>query len=188
MKLTIGIVVALALVAAGFLFMYSGTLFEVSKPRVGGPTGTNLYANGTYGISFPYPAAYLISEGERGTPQRPHYALTLVHEDNVSLPIGGEGPTAITIDIYPNSQGKTLEGWITTNSESNFGLGPRTYTKTTIGDEPALSYRWSGLYEGETTALLHDGSVILVSVTYLAPEDAIVGDYRALIQGLTLSK
>lgn len=189
MKLSVGIAVTIAVIAGFVLFFYSSVFFT---PQVETPTtssGLNLYANGTYAMSFPYSGDYLVSEGERGTPQAPHYAIILTHRDDADLPLGGEGPTTISIDIYPNAPNpKSLEAWLVSSPESNFALGPQEFSESVVSGEPALSYRWSGLYEGETTAFLHDGNVVLVSVTYLSPDDTIVSDYRTLLSGFTLSR
>lgn len=189
MKLVTGIVVTIAVLVAGFLFFYSSVLFSTSAPQSQTSTGINLYANGAYGISFPYSESYLVSEGERGTPERPHYSIVLTHEDNADLPIGGEGPPTISIDIYDNSVNpKSLENWIATTPESNVSLGNGKLVNYSVDGEDARAYRWSGLYEGETVAFLHGTHVITISVTTLSPEDAIVTDYRALLEGFTVSK
>ena len=190
MKLTIGIAVALAVIAGLFLFFYSDALFQQNGPLapVAGPTGTNLYANGAYGISFPYPSEYVVQEGERS--DRPHdrYAIVLIHEDDVEVPIAGEGPTSITIDIYENTTNETLSNWVTTASESNYMLGDQRLTEMSVDGKAALQFRWSGLYEGETTAFLNGDTIVVVSVTYLTPEDAIIADYRTLLSEIQLAQ
>jgi|CXWL01.1.fsa_nt_gi hypothetical protein len=189
MKLVTGIVITIAVLVAGFLFFYSSVLFSSNTSPSSDSAGINLYANGTYGISFPYSENYLISEGERGTSARPHYAIVLTHKDNADLPLAGGGPPTISIDIYDNSASqKTLESWIATTPESNVTLGSGKLTNVSIDGEDARAYRWSGFYEGETTVLLHGTQVIAIVVTTLTPEDAIVADYQALLEGLTLSK
>lgn len=189
MKITTGIVVVIALIVTVFLFMFSGTLFNQQEmPRTASDgSNMNLYANGTYGISFAYPETYVVSEGERGTPERPHYAIVLTHQDDVDVPIGGEGPPTITVDVYQGVGGKTLSTWLHTTPESNLSLGNGSLEDMSVGDIPALFYEWSGLYEGKSVALLHDDSVIVVSVTYLTREDAIIQDFEKVLEGLNLS-
>ncbi len=186
MKLVTGIAVAVALITAGFLFFYSSVLFSPSQ-QAQQSSGINLYANGTYGISFAYPASYLVAEGERGTVSRPHYAIVLTHEDDIEPPFGGEGPTTITIDIFP-SAGKTLDQWIATTPESNVTLGSGELTDTTVNGVAAKTYRWSGLYEGESTVFMHQENIVMLSVTYLTPEDTIVADYTELRAQMQLSR
>jgi hypothetical protein len=187
MKVAVGIAVALALVAGIFLFFYSSILFQTEEPIPQVLQDVNFYANGTYGVSFPYPDAYLVVEGERGTQARPHYAIVLTHEDDISIPVGGEGPPTITIDIYPNQTNTTLEEWVTTTPESNFALGNQKLLPTTVGEHDARTYRWSGLYEGVTTALLVENVIVAISVTYLTPDDTIITDYQNILQGFTFA-
>lgn len=176
-----------ALIAGAFLFVYGGSVFK-DAPAQTTTQHINLYANGTYGISFPYSDAYLVSEGERGTPQHPHYAIVLTHKDDVTLPVGGEGPTTITIDIYDVDSLTTLEQWLATTPESNLGLGSGKTIPLVVGEQDALTYRWSGLYEGITTVLLHNERIVTLTVTYLSPEDQIIKDYQVLVDGFTLTK
>ncbi len=179
----LGIVIILALLVTG-AFFYGGNLF---MPPQEGATGQNLYANGTYGLSFQYPANYLLTEREVGNAERGHYTITLVQEADATPPENGEGPTAITIDMYQNGiDNLTLLAWLTATNDSNFKLGDGTYASTTVDGTEAVSYHWSGLYEGETTAFLHNGNIVAVSVTYLTREDQIRADYYALLAFLNL--
>lgn len=172
----LGIVIILALLITG-AFFYGGNLLMPPQQQA---SDQNIYANGVYGITFQYPSRYLLVEQEVATG---HYAITLIEETNATLPENGEGPTAITIDIYEGND--SLTEWLATN-ESNFGLGDGTHASTSVSGAEALSYRWSGLYEGETTAFLHNGNVIAISVTYMSREDTIRADYYALLATLNL--
>jgi len=179
----LGIVVILALLITG-AFFYGGNLMNPPAPQI---AENNLYANGVYGISFQYPAGYVLTEREVGNAERGHYNITIVREEDATPPENGEGPTAITIDIYQNNiDNQTLIDWLTNTNASNFKLGDGAYASTTVNGTEAVSYRWSGLYEGETTAFLHDGNIIAVSVTYFTREDQIRADYYALLASLNL--
>lgn len=125
------------------------------------------YTSEAYGISFSYPEGYLISEGAVGND---HYAIRLVREEDAIPPENGEGPTGVTIDIYANNT-LPLSEWVATSNLSNFTLGDKSSTPTTVSGVPAVSYRWSGLYEGETTAFLYNGNVVAVSVMRIKPEE-----------------
>jgi len=78
-----------------------------------------------------------------------------------------------------------LEQWLTT-SESNRNLGSSALVERTVDGADAVSYHWSGLYEGDTTAFLHNGSIVVVSVTYIAPEDEIRAVYVKILSSLDL--
>lgn len=179
-----GIVLILVLLIAGAYF-YGKQMFTQEPVAIPGATGENLYANGTYGFSFVYPDYYVLTEQEVGNAERMHYAVTLVDTDDTVLPEGGEGPTAITIDVYQNNLDKqTLDDWLETN-QSNFKLGAGTRAVTSVGGKEAITYSWSGLYEGETTAFIHGDNIIAISVTYFSRTDQIRADYLALLASFT---
>lgn len=145
------------------------------------------YVNDTYGIAFHYPSGYVLEEGEKGDRAERHYAIVLTRQEDASPRENGEGPPTISIDIYqdhPDHQ--TLSEWLKDNNTSNFKLSDGTYVFTEINGTEAASYRWSGLYEGETTALLHKGNVVAFTVTYLTPEDAHLNVYRELQSSVEL--
>lgn len=169
---------------------FAASFLRTNNPAVvGTPIEKVTYHNSVYGISFSYPKGYVLSEGERGNAERAHYAIVLIAETDAAPPVNGEGPTAITIDIYQNNLDKqSLLGWLKGTAVSNFKLGDGTYVTTTVQGKEAVAYRWSGLYEGETTAFLHKENVIAASVTWLTPEDKIVANYRELISSVRLSE
>ena len=151
------------------------------------PIDTYEYVSETYGIAFDYPEGYVLEQGERGTGERRHYAITLIKETDLPPAANGEGPTAITIDIYQNDiENLSLNEWLTGTNQSNFKLGDGTYASTTVDGASAVAYRWSGLYEGETTALIHKDNVVALSVTFLTPEDAIIDVYRDILDSIGL--
>ncbi len=173
----LGIVIALALSAAAYLFLSA----PAPLPETPSAVGTSLYANGTYGVSFAYPAGYLLSEGETGEGS---YAVTLIREEDAVPVIGaGEGPTAVTLEFVPASEDFTLSDWLA-SPRSNFHLSDGTYASTTAAGKEAVHYGWSGLYEGETTAFLHEDWVVAVSVTYFSPADPIRSAYEQILETL----
>lgn len=159
--------------------------------RLSGPTSgngvlrINTYTNDAYGITFDYPDGYVLQETERGNAERGHYWVTLIRTEDATPPENGEGPTAISIDIYQNNLDKqTLFDWLTGTNDSNYKLSDGASASTTVAGEDAVSYRWSGLYEGETTAFLRNDNIVAISVTYLTPQDVNITVYRDLIKSI----
>ncbi|OHA27461.1 MAG: hypothetical protein A3C06_03390 [Candidatus Taylorbacteria bacterium RIFCSPHIGHO2_02_FULL_46_13] len=144
----------------------------------------------TYGISFSYPDSYVLSEMDApGSGERAHHVIVLIRREDSPLPVDGEGPPAITIDVYQNNlDNQTTEGWIRNTSQSNFKLSEGRLASTTIGGLPALSYRWSGLYEGTTIALAQTNWVYVFSVTYLEMGAPIVQDFVAIRDSVKISE
>ncbi len=155
-----------------------------------GETGTlQTYTNNAYGLSFTYPATYTLDERDAsGSELRTHHAITLIPTDSLPLPENGEGPPTITVDIYQNNlDSQTTEGWIRNTNASNFKLGDGTLASTTVSGLPALSYRWSGLYEGTTIALAQPVWVYVFSVTYLEMGADIIQDFVAIRESVRIS-
>lgn len=146
-----------------------------------------------YGLSFEYPAHYLLSEAELGNGERAQYHIDLIEDTpenralKAGLSPGRDGPTAISFDIFQNDLDKTgLVAWVKGNSNSNFKLSDGTYENTEIGGVPAVFYRHSGLYEANAFVFGHDGNIIKATVTYLSPDDPIIGDFSGVLSTLEL--
>lgn len=181
MKSTVlGIVIVLSLLAAGAIFYASPLQRNDAQPVV------QSYANDALGITFTYPLGYVLNEKAIGTPLQAHYAITLVRQEDTAVSVNGEGPTTITLDFYQNNaNNETLNNWLATD-QSNFKLGDGTLASTSVDGTEAVRYMWSGLYQGESTAFLHNGNAVVVSVTYNAPSDTIRSDYEAVLSSLKL--
>lgn len=146
-------------------------------------TSMRTYANEQYGLSFSYPDTYELTERDaQGSAERAHHTITLINHADLPLPVDGEGPPAITIDIYQNDLDHlTTSTWIRNDARSNFKLSPEgRLATTTVDGSEALSYRWSGLYEGTTVAIARTAWVYAFTVTYLQMGDPIVQDFVAL--------
>ncbi len=135
------------------------------------------------GVTMDYPGDYaseVSADGKHLVLMNPAEASRI---EDPTLP-GSDGPTTITVDTF-SREGKTLLDWVKSTKESNFDLSKGEYTKNKAGSIPAIVYEWSGLYEGTTYAVEgNDGSVILMSVTYLTRGDEIVKDFDLILSTL----
>lgn len=138
----------------------------------------NDYYSKTFGIEFQYPSGYVLQESDTPSGERVAHHVTLLREEDLPLLQASEGPPVISIDLYQNDLDRyTAEQWIRSSSFSNFKLGEERLATTTISGELALSYRWSGLYEGTTIAVAKGNWVYAFTVTYMQPGDGIVQDF-----------
>ncbi len=175
--IALGIAVTLAVLAAAYLFIATPALAPLGED-VG-----QVYANDTYGISFSYPEGYVLSEGQVGEGL---YVIQLIREeDAVPVVAGGEGPTALTIEIVSVGEEFTLDDWLKAPT-SNFQISDGTYTSRMTAGLPSVHYNWSGLYQGETVALLHEKAAVALSVTYHSPTDPIRAAYDEVLSSLRL--
>ncbi len=129
------------------------------------------YANAQYGITFDYPDSYDLTETAH-TQGQPGTLVTLT-EHGVSIPSNGEAPTAITIAMYEGTGTTTvgnqdpLLAWIRTSHYSNFTAANQSDPElTTVANKDARLYTWDGLYQGTTVVTLHQGNIIMFTVTY----------------------
>ncbi len=150
-----------------------------------GPEETIDFANSTYGISFFYPTSYFMTEKETGTAAKPQHSIILVQDTpdnraimNGTARVASEGPTAITIDIYPNSQHQAVRDWV--QRDKNWTVATQKATDATVGGKPAITYTWSGLYEGKSYLVASGDYVFVLNVSWLTPTDQIVRDFDAL--------
>lgn len=177
---------AAILIAIG-IFWFTRPTEPVANPNL---SGMQAYSNTTYGISFSYPDTYELKEVDApGSELRAHHAIVLISKADLPLPTNGEGPPSITIDMYQNNLDKqTTEDWIRNTSASNFKLGEGRLATTTISGMPALSFRWSGLYEGTTIAIADEKWVYAFTVTYLEMGADIIQDFVAIRDSVRISK
>lgn len=174
-KIVSGAVAAIAILTGAFFFFRNQIV-------PGAPLGMRQYSSDEYGISFAYPDGYTLTEMDApGDAMRRHHIITLVRTTDLPAPENGEGPTAITIEAYQNNLDKqTTEQWVRNSSASNFKLATTDLSPLAVDGIPALSYRWSGLYEGTTVAFANPAWVYVLSVTYLEPGAPIVQDFVAI--------
>ncbi len=134
------------------------------------------------GVSFMYPASYELSSRTEGNAERRWDVLVLLPKGYVP-PQGGEGPPAISLSVFPNPEGLSLDAWVRGDARSNWKLivDERASRPMTVGGEPALWYHYSGLYEVDSVAVAHANKIFLFSGDWLDPQDPIRADFNNLI-------
>jgi len=150
---------------------------------------TQYYVNSAYGIAFEYPDTYTLLEEDTGTGERYRYTIVLVDKElHANLPQNGEGPPSITLEFFQNNLDQiSIEDWVRGTAFSNFKLSLDGVLKpATVGNAPALSYAWDGLYPAESTVFAHKSNIIMASVTFLTPEDHIRDDFKNILSTVEL--
>jgi hypothetical protein len=186
----VSVIVVLAVIAAAAYIMArpgseKPSIGEDSDPRA---RMMSYIGASEYDVDFLYPDSYTLIEHDVGNQaERPHHTITLVrNEDYARMGTDGEGPTAITIDIFGNAQDALgLERWIRNTSVSNFKLSrDQTLSTSTVAGLDALSYTWDGLYTGESTVVRIDSRIFMFSVTYMNTAAPIRDHYTKLLKGV----
>ena len=178
-KTALAFVVLIVLVAGAYL-LYAPTAEAPAAPTVSSET----YANEMYSISFSYPGTYVLEEREVGNGERYHYAIILMDKvAAANIPQNGEGPPTINVDIFQNNlDNLTISEWIKNDSRSNFKLAFNgAFAPVSVGGYDALAYTWDGLYSGHSVVFEHGGNIVMLTVTYLSPDDAILSDFAGVM-------
>lgn len=173
-------VVIVAAVGGAFFFMQGAS----QEPVLPLTFEDKLYHSAQYGMSFSYPDGYQLFERDEQTPERTMHSVILISDEYVNLE-SMEGPPAITVTVFENMENTSLEDWIKGNSFSNYKLSSQeTLTPVSVAGEPALSYEYSGLYETDAVALLHDGRVYLFTAGWLGMTDQIRQDFKQILDSV----
>lgn len=177
-------VVVLIAAAAGFLLWQA----DITPDKSGIPAGMLQYSS-EEGVSFLYPDTYELSSRTEGNGERAWDVLVLLPKGYVPTQ-DGEGPPAIALSIFSNTEEYPLETWIKGDAKSNWKLAAEgaELARTTVGGEPALAYRYSGLYETNAVAVEHKGKIFLFEAGWMAPEDRIVGDFQKLLNTVEFNR
>lgn len=179
-------IILLLAVLSGLIYFSRSQIIN-ENPYVG-----KNFVSYAYGLSFSYPKDYFLEEKETGTPQRSRHSIVITKDTKENQLIregvsgNKEGSTAITIDIYKNHEGQSAETWVKGNSNSNYKLGDNEMQTITVSNIDAISYRWNGLYNGNSIVLRHKGNIVMMSVTFLKPSDEIVRIFESIIETLSL--
>ncbi|MDB5244240.1 MAG: hypothetical protein JWN18_110 [Parcubacteria group bacterium] len=175
------------LLVAGFWYIDQGE----KKPAAATSTAPALvdYTDAEYGLAFAYPESYLLTqEDDASASQWALHYISLMRKVDLPPPVNGEGPPSISVAFFTNKlDKKTLVQWLKTDTlHSNFNTSNGTYASTTVDGREAITYKWSGLYEGVTTAFLYKDTVVSVTVEYLTPGDEIVDAYKKVLDSVQL--
>src|SRR3989344_4569950 len=171
------IAVVVLIAAAGFLLWQADVITD--KDAI--PAGMLRYSS-EEGVSFLYPDTYELSSRTEGNGERSWDVLVLLPKGYVP-PQNGEGPPVIALSIFNNVEGYPLETWIKGDAKSNWKLAadPGGLGSMTVGGEPALAYKYSGLYETSAVAVAHGGKIFLFEAGWPAPPDRIVEGFQNLL-------
>lgn len=156
---------------------------------------TKVYASEEFGISFEYPDKYFLEEKSLGNGERIHHTIILTEDTEENRMVregqapGREGPIAITIDIFQNDvHYLRAEDWVKNNNSSNWKLPPdEDMSESEISGLPAVTYPWSGLYEGRSVVALTEDFIYMFSETHMSPQDFTVSDFDSLLRTVEIT-
>lgn len=152
------------------------------------------YSSAEYKVSFEHPSGLYRKEfTNMGTPEKPQLAVVLVEDTQVNRDIldgkselGGEGPTAITLDAYQNPDELSAEEWA--NQDTNWALSDKATTPVSVAGQSGFSFNWDGLYQGKSVVVTKGKLAYVFSVTWLTPEDQIIKDFDMVLNSVAFGE
>lgn len=195
-KKTIVSIVVVVLVILGIYLAMKGDGDDTKNPnnqQTASTATSTVYSNSAYGVSFQYPAKYVIEEKKLNDAQGKRTVVTLITKADKDLlaQIQGpvDGPTSITVEIYEGAAKKQyLTTWVKNTKASNFNLSTnKQVASTSIQSVEAVAYSWSGLFGANSVAFAYRDNIVVVSMTYITAQDAIWKDFGSIIQGMKLN-
>ena len=151
------------------------------------------YSNSQNHISFEYPSNLFIKEVDHSSTSSRTLGLILVqnigqNKDfiNSSTTMMSEGPTTITLDVYPNPQKLSTDAWAKKNDEWKTFTNA-TSTETLIGGERGFTFHFSGLYEGKEYVVAKNDYAYVFRVTWLTENDQLIRDMDMILNSLNLN-
>lgn len=180
MNKTLLIIAAFVIVAVGGFLVWQNR----GEGPVQTPTQEEKYQSTQNAVSFEYPSSYDLTERTDSFEGNTISVITLIPA-GVQIPDMSEGPAGMSLIVIPAGT-TSLESFVRTKSIANFNLSPdETLAPTTIGGEQAFSYRYSGLYENDAVAVMHNGRIYLFSGAWIAADDQIREDFSSLLDSVT---
>jgi len=183
----IGLLIVAVVLGGGI--WYFGRSGEVEAPK----QSLTPYSSTEYKVSFSYPSGLYLKEIPNvGTPENPQLAVVLVENTQVNRDIldgksieGGEGPTAITAQAYPNPDGLSAQAWA--EQDASWAMNVKDLTPVVIGGQDGISFDWDGLYRGRSVILAKGTLAYVFSVTWITPEDQLIKDFDMVLDSTTFS-
>ena len=138
------------------------------------------------GLQFNYSNIYEATTTQLKNGKDQWDVVTLVPRGYVA-PENGDGPAAISLQAIPNPKNLSVENWIKKDSRSNWMLAEHDggIGSTTVGGEPALAYKYSGLYNTSAVVVAHNDMIYFFTGEWNAPEDRLYADFQTLLQSVT---
>lgn len=155
---------------------------------VGTSSGPRNFKSESLGLGFTYSPTYALKEIEGAD----RHSIVVFENTKMNRDImdgkvlGTEGPTAITLDFFPEVSEENIVVWMGESLESNFQLSDGRFEEGEILGHKVVAYKIDGLYGADVVAMKHNEGVLMITGQYLTPEDAIRVEFANLLASLTL--
>lgn len=178
------------IIAVLALFIFGGTwLYKIGlENSIDAEQPTKTYQNESFDLRFmyrAYPEGYIVTEHAGTLPGEPPFTVTVMKKrdweelQNATEP--RDGPPAISVSIFPNTDKKSALEWIQENPHSSLFQADRGYEVKEINGNPAIAYPTSGLYEMDSVVIVNELYVYMFSGSYISSTDPMREDFQNLV-------
>ena len=151
-----------------------------------------MYTSETLGLQFLYLDTYFIAHESMVGGERNQYAIVLAEDtpENRAFfsdtPSATEAPPTITITVFQNNlDNYSTQSFFEGSNFSNSKLSYGNVANVLIGEEPALRYFATGLYENENVIVALPSFVYMFTAFFNAPSDDILVDFDTILKSVS---
>lgn len=156
-KTSLFVLLALLLVAIGGWAVWS----RFHAPVVSTTIATTQYSSSETRLAFVYKNTYVLDVRQDSFNGHEVTVLTLTNP-TIVVPDMSDGPGGISVLVVADAANTPLALWLQQSSISNFNLSTtKELASTTLAGQEALRYTYSGLYENDAVATMHNGKKYL---------------------------
>lgn len=149
------------------------------------------YRSANDGVEFSYrvgPKGYVLEEVmpvDLGTGHVKSIILQRTEDAERPVPQGGEGPAAIVVSIFENTNKQQSRNWADSHVQySSINLAIGDVRDVVVGGANAIRYMASGLYSSENIVVAHGDSVYVVTGQYMDENSDLRSDFGPLVDSL----
>lgn len=185
MKKIISIIIIL-LVFVGLYFVLS--ISENTKNQEVNRS-TAVYSSKELGIEFTHPVGqdgYVLEENTPAVEQGLLKTVVLIRAEDVNkIPVGGEGPATITLNVFKNLKKQWPRIWADEHVQSsNINLKVGDVLETTVGGANAIRYKADGLYASDTIVVAHGENIYVIRGMYIDENSLLRMDFSPIVQSI----
>jgi hypothetical protein len=148
------------------------------------------YSNSELGLELDYrtaPDGYVLQELTPSDSRNELMRMLVLAraEDVENIPVDGEGPPTITIQVLKNLKKQQPQAWADTHHQySSINLKGSDVRETVVGGANAVRYMADGLYASDTTVVAHGDNMYVISGMFINEDSAIRRDYQPLLDSV----
>lgn len=151
----------------------------------------SVYSNSKLGIEFTHqvgPEGYVIQESTPSSQMENMLGSIVIMQTEDAgreMPVGGEGPATMTIEIFKNTKKQWPLNWAEANTQySNINLKMGDVGESVVGGANAIRYMADGLYASENHIVAHGGYIYKITGMFMTEDSKLRKDFAPLVNSI----